>query len=222
MVNVRQFFRFTRIEFVSKRHEHGDTYTLSFRPLRKLHHVAGQHGIFFLPGFSGVHIFSLASAPKEEALMIGTHLREASRYKQRLAALQPGDRMTMIGPVMNFTLRTSRPQVVFLAQGIGITPFRSMLVDNASKTRSKTITLVHVSSPPHTYRELTEKLAAKSYYPTRPDEFSKNLTTTVAQNGYKAKYYIAGSPQFISSTRHALLRLGVPKTSIKRDFFLGY
>lgn len=48
--------------------------------------------------------FSLASAPEEDRVLVGTSLASASAFKQRMSALRPGDRVTLRGPVNTFTL----------------------------------------------------------------------------------------------------------------------
>lgn len=222
MIDPRQFFRSTKITFVDKHHEHDDVYTFSFQSNKPLHHIAGQHGIFILPKFKGIHIFSLASAPDEDNVMIGTHVRQESKYKQTLAALQPGDTMMLLGPVLNFTLSKKPGNVVLLAQGIGITPFRSMLVHKQSAKLLTNATLIHVDSGEHTFQSLTEQSADTSFYPTSPKEFTQKVTEIVQQKGTDATYYISGSPRFVNATKQTLRVLGIPLRLMKKDGFFGY
>ena len=71
--------------------------------------------------------FTLASAPHELDLMIATRLRDTA-FKRILKNLSTGAEINLDGPFGSFTLHRdgSRP-AVFLAGGIGITPFRSIL-----------------------------------------------------------------------------------------------
>jgi ferredoxin-NADP reductase len=216
---LTDFFHTTRLTFVKKDHESGDIWTYYFTPNHAIKHTAGQHGLFILSKFKGLHIFSLASAPEEEYVAIGTHARAESAYKQRLEALQPGDTMTMIGPVLNFVLPKQPRPVVFLAQGIGITPFRSMLIYNAS---SLDTTLIHVDNPEHTYRYTTEALSTQSFYVHSPQEFTEALELTIAAKANAALYYISGSPRFVAATKETLLKNGINTKNIKKDSFLGY
>jgi ferredoxin-NADP reductase len=87
---------------------------------------AGQHGILGLSA-TAMKPFSLASAPEEPRVLIGTSLASASAFKQRMAALQPGDAVTLRGPINKFTLDRVGDDIVMLAQGVGVTPMRSML-----------------------------------------------------------------------------------------------
>ncbi len=222
MIDIRQFFKVTKISFVEKIHEHDNVYTFAFASEKKLHHTAGQHGIFILPKFKGIHIFSLASAPEEKNILIGTHAREGSRYKTVLSALKPGDTMTLVGPVMNFVLDKKVENVVFLAQGIGITPFRSILMHKKLTGLSVNSTLVHVDGHEHTYREISENIADTTYYPTNPEEFMQNVTSVTKQQDAATVYYVSGSPRFVKATKQTLHNLGVSHRLIKKDGFLGY
>lgn len=219
MITLTDFLHKTTLTFVKKNHESGDIDTFFFTPNKPLHHTAGQHGLFILPKLKGFRIFSLASAPNEEFVIIGTHVRAESEYKQRLAALQPGDTITMVGPVLNFTLPNDTRPAVLLAQGIGITPFRSMLIHAAG---NRDITLIHVDNPEHTYRSITEPLSTQSFYVHDPEAFTEATTLTIAAKTNSALYYLSGSPRFVEATKQTLLKQGINAKNIKKDSFLGY
>lgn len=219
MSTLTNFLHKNTLTFVKKQNESGDITSFYFKPSKPLKHTAGQHGLFILPKLKGLHIFSLASAPTEEYVMIGTHVRAESRYKQHLARLVAGDTMTMIGPVLSFVLPKTEQPVVFLAQGIGITPFRSMLVQN---NKAADITLIHVDNPEHTYRTTTEPLATQAFYVHDPAAFTEALELTIAAKKNAALYYISGSPRFVEATERTLLKNTITIDRIKKDTFLGY
>jgi ferredoxin-NADP reductase len=218
-MNLLGFFRLTRLRFIEKAHENGDIYTFHFKPARPLKHRAGEHGVFFLPGFRGVHIFSLSSSPDED-VAISTHARKESRYKQRLMNLKAGESMWVLGPILNFTYRPGAKHLVFLAQGIGITPFRSMLVYARAHDMDIHTTLIHVDGGGHTFAPLTRRLASLAHFPTNPEEF-----TAFVQEATKDKdalFYLSGSPRFVRATKKTLRGLGVNWRRVKADTFLGY
>ena len=73
--------------------------------------------------------FSIASAPFEEGLMVATRLRD-SAFKRVLKSVPLGTEVKLAAPFGSFTLHEdSRRPAVFLVGGIGITPFRSMILD---------------------------------------------------------------------------------------------
>jgi ferredoxin-NADP reductase len=214
------FFRMTRITFVKKERQGGDIQTFYFKPKRPIHHIAGQHGLFILPWLKGLHIFSLSSAPEEEYIAFTTHVRKESRYKQFLEGMKPGTTLLLCGPVLYFVLRKNAMKYVFLAQGIGITPFRSLLIHAGLKRLAIKTTLIHVGQPPHTFQDETGALATKAYYPTDPEGFTARVTETIKDDG--SLIYLSGSPKFVRLTKSTLRKLGVTRSRIKSDTFLGY
>jgi hypothetical protein len=77
--------------------------------------------------------FSIVSAPGESDLTIATRMRDTA-FKRSLFLLKAGTAVQIDGPFGSLTLHknTEKP-AVFLAGGIGITPFISILRDAASK-----------------------------------------------------------------------------------------
>jgi glycine betaine catabolism B len=198
----------------------GDAWSLRFHPTTELTWRAGQHVLLRLPGMA-IKPFTLASAPQEGSVIIGTSLRSQSSFKQKLAALTPGDRVAVHGPLMNFTLDGAGADVVMLAQGIGITPFRAMLRHlalNGAETRSAT--LIHVAAG-HTYRRDTEADATRAYYPHHAHEFAANLAEVV-DNHPEATYFIAGHRGFVNTTATTLKTAGIARQRIRRDTYYGY
>ena len=204
--------------FIDKVHEHDDVYSFRFEKPKGFTHKAGQHSIFFLANMSRPHPFSITSAPEEEYLSFATHIRSGSRFKQSLAHLKKGDKVYMFGPILNFTFKKNQNSHVFLAQGIGITPFRSMITHADKMSLPDSITLIHVARDVHTFREVTEKTSATTYYPRSSKEFRAALQ----KQNPKSIFYISGSPKFTRSSKILLHELGVKANHIKTDSFLGY
>ncbi len=218
-MHIIGFLRATKLTFVKKQPEAGDVYTFFFSPAQPLKHIAGQHGLFVLPGLRGLHIFSLSSAPEERYVSLTTHVRPQSRYKRFLAGLQPGDHLTLWGPVLDFIFQKNATDYIFVAQGIGITPFRSLLVHASDAKLPVSTTLIHVDSSSHLFQELTHQLASRAYYPADADAFTKLVGETLTP---RALYYLSGSPKFVRATKRTLRSLGVKRSHTRSDSFLGY
>jgi ferredoxin-NADP reductase len=74
-----------------------------------------------------VRSFSIASGPHEETLMVATRMRDTA-FKRVLRTMPLGTAVKIEGPSGEVTLPDSLKRTsVFLAGGIGITPFRSMI-----------------------------------------------------------------------------------------------
>jgi glycine betaine catabolism B len=208
----------TIFRFVKKEQVSDDVYTFSFALSKRLRFKAGQHGLFVLPGLYRPHPFSLSSSPDEEYISFSTHTATGSAFKRRLMSLKPGNKMIFLGPVMNFTFSDTASSHVLLAQGIGITPFRSMLLFAHNRQLPITTTLIHVDSKDHAFRSLTERCATSAYYPVNTDDFQQ-LTK---QQDANQTFYLSGSPRFISATKLLLKDMGVHPKAIKTDSFWGY
>ena len=198
----------------------GGVSSFAFRPEGPVGARAGQHGILGLSA-TAMKPFSLASAPGEDRVLIGTSLASASAYKQRMAALRPGDRVTLRGPLNTFTLDGAGDQVVMLAQGVGITPMRSMLSHIALSTADVRSTLIHVASAGHAYRQETEQWATAAAYPRHAAEF-RAATAEAALAHPHATFFVAGASPFVSSTADLLRHSGIADRQIRRDKYLFY
>jgi len=75
--------------------------------------------------------FSITSAPHEPGIMVTTRMRNTA-FKRVLKSIHIDSQVKIEGPFGNLTLHNniSRP-AIFLAGGIGITPFRSILLHAA-------------------------------------------------------------------------------------------
>jgi ferredoxin-NADP reductase len=199
--------------------EDGDVWSFRFHTNAPLTWRAGQHGLLRLSGLA-VKPFTLASAPEEDSILIGTSLRSNSTYKQKLAALDEGDRVVFHGPLAHFTLDGAGADVVMLAQGIGITPFRSMLRHLALGGDPVSATLIHVGAG-HAYRNDTEADATRAYYPYHAADFRSTLAEVVRDHP-EATYFIAGDGGFVKATATSLAKAGVDRNHVRRDTYYGY
>lgn len=76
---------------------------------------------------SVVRCFSIVSSPTEQEILQFS-MRTKGRFTKALTRLKPGDNVDVRGPYGGFVFSTERDsRAVFLAGGIGITPFMSMV-----------------------------------------------------------------------------------------------
>lgn len=176
-------------------------------------------GLLTIKG-AGTKAFSLASAPDDDAVAIGTRLRSGSAYKQALAALRPGDRISMRGPILRFTLEGASSEVVFLAQGVGITLFRSLPRHVSLRRLPVRTTLVHVANG-HPFHGETRGLAHDARYPRTREDFAIDLKQVTADQP-TASYFVSGTPDFVSTTSRSLKDVGVAGRQIRKDTCRGY
>ena len=117
------------------RQEAGDIFSFIFAPERPLRWQAGQYLHYFLnhpnPDDRGVErYFSIASAPHEKQVMLTTRFApKGSSFKKALKKLKLGDAIEAREKGGDFVLDHRTKMFVFIAGGIGITPFRAILLD---------------------------------------------------------------------------------------------
>lgn len=83
-----------------------------------------------LAGFKGKE-YSLSSAPQEPDLAIT--VRAIGKFSNRLCSLQPGDTFLGSNPTGLFNLARHSSNTVMVASGMGIAPFRSIILDEFNR-----------------------------------------------------------------------------------------
>ena len=187
------------------------------------------------------HTFSIASSPFIEEILIATRIRD-SQFKRALSILPLGTHVNLSGPMGSFSLHrnTSKP-AVFLAGGIGIVPFLSMLSSAAVDKARHDIFLFYANR----YLEdaafmdalwdLESSNTSFRFIPTftRTDGTSKGWQGEIGHirsemlakhvsNLHGPIFYIAGPPNMVAATRRMLVDAGVDEDDIRTEEFAGY
>ncbi len=115
----------------------------SFRLQAKMNYLPGQ---WFYVKLDEIlkHHFTISSSPTESYLQFTTKYREESDYKKALWTKKVGDELEINGPFGSFALneKDTTPRL-FIAGGIGITPFRSMIKYVSDKQLTLPIKLLY-------------------------------------------------------------------------------
>jgi predicted ferric reductase len=94
-------------------------------------HAAGQFAFVTFGDGEGAHPFTISSAWKKDGLL-SFHIKELGDYTARLPALlKVGDGATVEGPYGCFRFESDKPRQIWVAGGIGITPFIARLQELA-------------------------------------------------------------------------------------------
>lgn len=173
--------------------------------------------------------FTIASAPFEKVVMITTRFaKDGSSFKKTLKTFQIGDTIEGVAPDGNFTLDDPNQESVFIAGGIGITPFRSILIDLAHRDIPINVTLLYANkTPDFVFKKELEDTAKhnpnlKIHYFVDPKRIDENAIKKTVANLRKKIFYVSGPEPMVESIDELLESLGVPKNHIKNDFFPGY
>jgi ferredoxin-NADP reductase len=185
--------------------------------------------------------FSIVSAPHENELVIATRMRDTA-FKRVLKAMAAGGRVGLRGPAGTFTLdpADARP-AVFLAGGIGVTPFMSMLRDAAHSMLARDLWLFYSNRRPEDAAFLDELTALPGRNPRlhfvgTMVEMDKSSRTWNGERGFLDRamlerhlknldghvYYIAGPPGLVEAMQKMLISAGVAEDAIHTDEFFGY
>jgi len=204
--------------------------TLSARPSSQR---IESSGFKFMPGqFIEVTLnnqtypFSIASSPKEKELMITTRMRP-SKFKKALKNFKIGTKVKIEGPFGQFVLhKNTKIPAVFLAGGIGITPFRSMLKNESN--RKITLFYSNKKTKDAAFLEELKKIENKSFklVAIMTREGGKYISPKVlkenVKNWQKAIYYAVGSTGFVQSMADMLSEMKIKPEQIKTENFSGY
>lgn len=172
--------------------------------------------------------FTISSSPTEDFLMI-TPKKGLSPFKKFMEELKAGDEIESSHPAGTFTLDETEP-AVFIAGGIGIIPFRSIIkyaVDNQLKT---SMTLIYSNSDEdYPFKEELErwkddlsKLTIIYHNSSQNGRLDNTKVPTAVGKTVNTIYYLAGSHSFVNSMEKILLDSGVDQTNIRYDRFDGY
>jgi ferredoxin-NADP reductase/Na+-translocating ferredoxin:NAD+ oxidoreductase RnfD subunit len=219
-------------------------YDFVFRPDRRIAFAAGQYLEWTLPvrrpdDRGNRRYFTIASAPSEELTRLGVKFSAAgSAFKRELAELQRGDTIVASQLAGSFTLpRNADRKLAFIAGGIGITPFRSMLKELLERNESRPIIVLYGNRRASEigYRDVLDEVEARLGIPTyhavvEPAGATPDMTIGFIDAAMiRAKvpdfrervFYISGPQAMVAAERRLLRRMGVPFWRIKTDFFPG-
>jgi ferredoxin-NADP reductase len=176
--------------------------------------------------------FSLASAPFQDELVVATRMREASAYKRALQALPVGVKVGLTGPLGTMTLHedSTRP-AVFIAGGIGITPFMSMLRQAAHDRLAHRLLLLYANRRPEDAAFLPElqslertnsNFRLQAIMTASAGRISGETVERFAGEIAHPVYYLAGPPSMVGGVTSVLRRIGVRDDDLQSEEFYGY
>lgn len=187
------------------------------------------------------HTFSVVSAPFEDRLTVATRLRD-SAFKRTLRQLPVGTTVGLEGPFGSLTLHGDRSRAaLFIASGIGVTPFMSMLRQAVRDETPRRLALLYSNHRPEDTAWLPELQELEHQMPAfrlRPVMTAMNrsaeswsglsgridapLIRNICVEMSQPICYVAGSPSMVASMRLALNETGVDDDDIRSEEFFGY
>ncbi len=185
--------------------------------------------------------FSIASAPDEADLLILMRVRDTA-FKRSISEMPLGDTLLIDGPADDLALKLdgSRP-LVLLAGGVGVAPFLGALRETARRNARQEVALFYSNRlrEDAAYLEeldaLQQRIPGFRFIPTLTGAADATLQWT-GETGrigvpmlmrhlpslVGSRYYLSGSPSFISGLCQEIERAGVPGGDIRIEMYTGY
>jgi len=183
--------------------------------------------------------FSIASSAADRStLRFG--IRIGGKYTSALRDLRPGDPVFVRGPFGDFTMDTiNDKRFVFLAGGIGVTPFLSMIRTILFEQKPIQLTLFYsvrsledapfrkdLDELEKTYKNftviyaVTDKKIPDSTSKYFPGRISKELIIRqLESNPWEQRFFLCGPHPFMKSMMETLNSIGVPESAVRTERF---
>lgn len=225
-----------KLSLAAIKNETSDIRSFIFEPAEELRWQAGQYCHWVLhhrptDDRGSDRWFTIASAPHERRPMITTRLaaEHGSSFKRTLTDLKVGDEIEISSCEGDFTVIDSSQPFVFMAGGIGVTPFRSILLDLDHRNQPIDVTLLYANrSDEIPYRAEFDALVAKHsnlkiHYLVSPKRLDEANIRELVPDLVASIFYVSGPEPMVDNLGQLLIEnLGVPNNHLKQDWFPGY
>lgn len=219
----------------------GSIKTYFFKPDQPLAFTAGQFIELTVPHDKpdkrgSKRWFTISSAPTQDLLGITTRLsaKKGSTYKKALDQLSSGDLVSASAAMGDFVLpKIIQTQIVFVALGIGITPFLSMLQWLTDTKENRPIKLLHAVKVEDdiVFQDIFEAsgihatIVVSKPSPAWGGERGRvtaEMILGLEEPTSDSLVYISGPEQVVESLTADLVKSGLRKDQIVGDYFPGY
>lgn len=214
---------------------------------KRLAFVPGQYMEWLVPhqhpdSRGNRRYFTIASSPTEDTLHLGVKFYPGgSSFKKRLANLD-GNTPIIGGQLAgDFTLpKNVQEKCVFIAGGIGITPFRSMIKYLIDIKESRPIILFYANKVSgeivyaDVFEQARQELGIKTVYTLTnqgaiPQGWKGRVGRVDAQmikedvlDYIERVFYLSGPYAMVTGYEKTLREMGIKDNQIKKDFFPGF
>lgn len=223
-----------------------DTYDYVFKTPSRIDFSPGQFlewtlGHKYPDSRGSRRFFTIASSPTEETIRIGAkHYPNSSSFKKALQKLKVGQAIHASQLSGEFILPVDESQkLVFIAGGIGVTPFRSMVKYLIDKRDKRDIILLYANKTEAeiAYRDLLEEAKAVGVktvhvlsdtkeapkgWKGKVGQINEEMIKTEIPDYKERVFYLSGPHGMVTAFEKILSQMGIPRSQIKTDFFPGY
>jgi ferredoxin-NADP reductase len=216
--------------------ENKSVFTLKLRPEKRIVFKAGQFCLIYmkLNGNYEKRPFTISSSPYYETLDFTIKLY--GEFTNALARLKKDEEVIVEGPFGNFIIEDDEKNLVFIAGGVGITPFISMIRERIHSRKRQKITLIYAA-------KTKEDIVFKEELDNIKEEWFKKVYVLsqekIEEEGYlhgrinreiiekfvdineikNTVFYLCGPAQMVKDMKDILISIGIDKDNIKFEIF---
>ncbi len=224
-----------KLKLIEKKLETPNVTTFIFEPQEPITWKPGQYLHYVLHHLptddrGSDRWFTNAAAPFQKEIHVTTrHATEkSSTFKQKLFALKEGKNIEITGVMGDFTLEDPKKNYVFIAGGIGITPFRSIIKQLDHDKKPINVTLLYSNHDQNiVFKEELETIASRNphfaiHYIFSPEHINEKKIKELIPDIMKPIFYVSGPEPMVDSLIKILKQMGILEDHIKGDWFPGY
>lgn len=202
---------------------------IALRPLdQPLDFQPGQWMMLYLEGRDGWHRhpFTISSAPHEPVLRVS--VKALGDHTSRAQQLEPGMPAVVSAPKGRFDYRRGNEQQVWIAGGIGVTPFLSWLRDADHRNLPLPQIDFFYSTPgPAPFAQELQAIAERhpplrlhlSDTTTDPRLSGRGILAATAARPSELSVYLCGPTAMLRDLRRQLKFAGVPGNQLRHEYF---
>lgn len=228
-----------KVKLLRKEKIANNTWLFVFEKPEEYIFIPGQYQTFILKLPNGKidwRDMTITSSPSHNELWMVTKVSEnPSLFKKALFALSIGETVDLEGPNGGFIIRENKRPHVFLAGGIGVNVFHSMIRSVVENKLSTPITLLASFSKKEDiifYEELKQlenekikviyTLTKEKNWDGEKGRITEKMIKKYTKDITNPIFMIAGSVEMVDDINNMLLSMNIPMESIKIDYFTGY
>ena len=214
--------------------------TFYFKPEKPIYYTAGQFTEWTLKHKNADdrgenRWFTISSSPKDELISITTKFADKpSSYKKALRNMKSGEEIQISDAMGDFVLpKIIQTPLIFVAGGIGITPFHSILSWLAETKETRPIKLIYAvnNEDEIIFQETFDKVGiqptivvkeASSAWGGERGLLSADLIMGLASPPQNSLVYVSGPEPVVELLQKGLKKLGLNQNQFVGDFFPNY
>ncbi|HWA52351.1 MAG TPA: FAD-dependent oxidoreductase [Patescibacteria group bacterium] len=223
-----------KLKLVSKRQEILDVTTFIFEPQEKIKWIAGQYLHWVLhheptDDRGSDRWFTISSAPFEKEIHITTRFNKerSSSFKNKLFSLEIGKSIENSYLEGDFIVTDPNKKYIFLAGGIGITPFRSIIKQLDHDKLPINVDLLYANHDQNiVFKKELEEISKRNpnfkiTYIFSPEHIDENKIKQIVSFQNKI-IYVSGPELMVEDLIKMLKEIGIKEENIKGDWFPNY